>query len=226
LDFVFAEKTLLNVCLTYIRTESNRSRIACFSLIPDPERIWIQKLKNRIGSRQGCQIGFFDAKFHKFGFFLEVVGVKKIVWLYGFFSSIFGFFGGCSHVLSDWCLAFLKIFLQVLLAFVRECFVHLLKLYLATDISHTQDSFNSVVVIVVNVRICCLVLVQHKLGLPYLVRHNSWRIYVSHLGQFLQRKHTYYGMKTTFPEAWTFCLRLVSKFRLAIFNGKNYKFNL
>ena len=61
-----------------------------------------------------------------------------------------------------------------------------------------------------------------KLGLPYLIRHN----YVSHFGQFLQRKHSYYGMKTTFPEAWTFCLHLVSKFRLAIFNGKNYRFNL
>jgi len=33
---------------------------------------------------QGCQIGFFVAKFHKFGFFLETVGVKKIVWLFLF----------------------------------------------------------------------------------------------------------------------------------------------
>jgi len=48
--FYFAEKTLLKVCLTYIKPESNTSRIACFSLIPDPERIWIQNLKNRIGS--------------------------------------------------------------------------------------------------------------------------------------------------------------------------------
>ena len=67
-------------------------------------------------------------------------------------------------MLSDWCLGFLKIFLKVLLAFLRECFVYFLKLYLATHhhVSQTQDSFNSVVevvVIVVNVRTCRLVLV-------------------------------------------------------------------
>jgi len=45
------------------------------------------------------------------------------------------------------CVGFLKIFLKVLLAFLRECFVYFLKLYLATHISQTQDSFNSVVVL-------------------------------------------------------------------------------
>jgi len=40
---------------------------------------------------QGCQISFFDAKFHKFGF-LEAVAVKETVWLFGFFFLIFGFF--------------------------------------------------------------------------------------------------------------------------------------
>jgi len=36
------------------------------------------------GPSQGCQIGFSDAKFHKFRFFLEALGVKKIVWLFSF----------------------------------------------------------------------------------------------------------------------------------------------
>jgi len=44
------KKTLLVVCLTYIKQESNRIRIACFSLAADPERIWIQNLQKRIGS--------------------------------------------------------------------------------------------------------------------------------------------------------------------------------
>jgi len=35
-------------------------------------------------SRQGCQIGFFTPNFTNLAF-LEVVGVKKIVWLFGFF---------------------------------------------------------------------------------------------------------------------------------------------
>jgi len=42
----------------------------------------------------------FDANFHKFGC-LEVFGVKNIG-----FSLIFGFFGGSSHMLSDWCLGY------------------------------------------------------------------------------------------------------------------------
>jgi len=41
---------------------------------------------------EGCQIGFFDAKFHKF-VFLEVVGDKKIVWYFGFFFFNISF--GC-----------------------------------------------------------------------------------------------------------------------------------
>ena len=43
---------------------------------------------------------------------------------------------------------------MLLLGFLRQCFVYFLKLYLATHISQTQDSFNSVVVIVVNVQSC------------------------------------------------------------------------
>ena len=49
-DFVFAEKTLLVLCFTYIYAESNRSRIACVMLVPDLKRIRIESLQNRIGS--------------------------------------------------------------------------------------------------------------------------------------------------------------------------------
>jgi len=49
LDFVFAEKTSLVVCLNYIKPESNRSWIS-FSLVSNPEWILIQNLQNRIGS--------------------------------------------------------------------------------------------------------------------------------------------------------------------------------
>ena len=54
---------------------------------------------------QGCQIGSFDAKFHKFGF-LEAVGVKKIVWLLGFFFAIFDFFGAVGTCYQTGGLAF------------------------------------------------------------------------------------------------------------------------
>jgi len=63
-------------------------------------------------------------------------------------------------MLSDWCLGFLiKILLKnaIIIGFLRQRFVHFLKLYLATHISQTQGSFNSVVVIVFNVQTCCLV---------------------------------------------------------------------
>jgi len=52
LDFVFVEKTLLVIFLTYSFAESNRNRIACIMLVPDSERIWIVSLQNRIGSRK------------------------------------------------------------------------------------------------------------------------------------------------------------------------------
>jgi len=78
-------------------------------------------------------------------------------------------------VLSDWCLDFLKIFLKVLLAFLIECFLYFLKLYLATHISQTQDLFNSVVVIVVNVRICCLALTHHKLIQFISMSSSKWK---------------------------------------------------
>jgi len=78
-------------------------------------------------------------------------------------------------VLSDWCLGFLKIFLKVLLAFLRECFVYFLELYLATHVSQTQDSFNSVVVVVVNVRTCCLVLIHQKLIQFINMSSSEWK---------------------------------------------------
>jgi len=48
LDFVFAEETLLFFCLTSIYPESNRSRVACVLLLPDPERIRIESLQTRL----------------------------------------------------------------------------------------------------------------------------------------------------------------------------------
>ena len=62
-------------------------------------------------------------------------------------------------MLSDWCPGFLiKILLKnaIIIGFLRQRFVYFLKLYLVTHISQTQDSFNSVFVIVVNVQTCCL----------------------------------------------------------------------
>ena len=63
---------------------------------------------------QACQIGVIDAKFHKFGFVYRQLVSKIIVWLFGFFYSIFGFFGGSSHMLSvsDRCFGFLTILLK------------------------------------------------------------------------------------------------------------------
>jgi len=78
-------------------------------------------------------------------------------------------------VLSDWWLGFLKIFLKVLSSFLRECFVYFLKLYLATHTSQTQDSFNSVVVIVVNVRTCCIALIHHKLIQFISMLSSKWK---------------------------------------------------
>ena len=48
MDFVFAEKTLLVVCLADTNPESNSSRIACVMLAPDPEQIG--NFRNRIGT--------------------------------------------------------------------------------------------------------------------------------------------------------------------------------
>jgi len=39
-----------------------------------------------------ARLAFLTPNFTNFAF-LEAVGVKKIVWLFGFFFSIFGFFG-------------------------------------------------------------------------------------------------------------------------------------
>jgi len=50
LGFVFTEKTLLVVYLTYIYPDSNRSQTAWILLVPDPDWIRIHSLQNRIGS--------------------------------------------------------------------------------------------------------------------------------------------------------------------------------
>ena len=59
--------------------------------------------------QHGSQIGFFDAKFHKLGFFWDSWRQKK---LFGFFFSIFGFFGDSWHILSDRCFDFLNMLVK------------------------------------------------------------------------------------------------------------------
>jgi len=48
--FVFLKKRYKLFFFTFIKLESNRIRIACVSLVPDPGRIWIWNLQNMIGS--------------------------------------------------------------------------------------------------------------------------------------------------------------------------------
>jgi len=64
-----------------------------------------QQMKKRVqaaSAPQGCQICFFDAKFHKFDFFRDSWRQNNCL----FFFSTFSFFGGSWHMLSDWCLRF------------------------------------------------------------------------------------------------------------------------
>jgi len=81
-------------------------------------------------------------------------------------------------VLSDWCLGFLmKILLKnaIIIGFLRQRFVCFLKLYLATHISQTQGSFNSVFVIFVNVQTCCLALIHHRLMQFIGMSSSKWK---------------------------------------------------
>jgi len=71
---------------------------------------------------QGCQIGFFDAKFVKFGFFQRQLASKKFVC---FFFSIFGFFGGSWHQIS--VLPIQMSCWKVLLGFLKQCLVYFFK---------------------------------------------------------------------------------------------------
>jgi len=50
--------------------------------------------------------------------FFKHLASKKIVWLFGLFFSIFGFFRGSWHILSDWCFGFSNVLLKVLLRLV------------------------------------------------------------------------------------------------------------
>ena len=119
----------------------------------------LQCIAGNASEVQGCQISFFDAKFNKFGVFKGRWRQKNCLAFLLFFLQYLAFFGGSSYMLSDWCLGFfINILLKsvIIISFLRQCFVYFRKLYLATHISHTQGSFNSVVVIVVNVQTCCL----------------------------------------------------------------------
>jgi len=60
---------------------------------------------------QGCQIGFFDAKFHAFGC-LGAVGVKKLFGFLVFSFEYLAIFGGTWPRLSDWCFGFSNVFLK------------------------------------------------------------------------------------------------------------------
>jgi len=67
---------------------------------------------------QGCQIGFFDAKFVKFGLFQRQLASKNL----SVFFSIFGFFGGSWHQIS--VLAIQMSCWKVLLGFLKQCLVY------------------------------------------------------------------------------------------------------
>ena len=89
--------------------------------------------------QQGCQIGFFDAKFHKFDFFRGRWRQKNCLAFRLFFLQYLAFFGGSSHMLSDWCLGFLtKILLKnvIITGFVRECLVYFLFKHVALPVIH------------------------------------------------------------------------------------------
>ena len=106
--FALTDKTLLVFYFTDIHPDSNRSRIPWIWLVPEPEWIRIQNLKNRIGSglkkirvrtplpltvqsldrplkvlEQGYHIGVFHASFFK------AFGIKILVWHFGFFLAFF-----------------------------------------------------------------------------------------------------------------------------------------
>ena len=52
------------------------------SHLKDTQTLWVR----RPACGQGCQIGFFEAKFHKYVLF-NLVGVTNFIWLFGFFLA-------------------------------------------------------------------------------------------------------------------------------------------
>jgi len=105
------------ITITWQQIFKGSLQVAAVGVLP---LVTIERIGISAGNaaRQGCQIAFFDAKFNECGIF-RGSWLKKIVWLFGFFSSIFGFFGGSWHIL-------LKIAIR------RFCLVYFLKSYLAT----------------------------------------------------------------------------------------------
>ena len=119
-------------------TPARRPSVQCYPFIQCAPFInmslnvqhWLRQRHDSVP--EGCQIGFFDAKYNKFGFFRDR-WCKKNCWAVWLFSSMFGFFWRqFARAIRLRCLGFLKIFLKVLLAFLRECFVYFLKLHQAT----------------------------------------------------------------------------------------------
>ena len=75
---------------------------AASSFLPDKKLSW----RNLTAVNQGSRLAFLTPNFTNLAF-LEAVGVKKIVWFLAFsFQYYLAFFGGSSHILSDWSFGF------------------------------------------------------------------------------------------------------------------------
>ena len=80
-----------------------------------------QQMEKRVQAAlapQGCQICFFDTRFHKFGIFRDSWRQKIVR-----FFLLFDFFGGSWHMLSDWYLRLSKTWFDF---FLKRCLATLL----------------------------------------------------------------------------------------------------
>jgi len=90
-----------------------------------------QQMKKRVqaaSAPRAARFAFLTPNFTNLTFFRDSWRQKNCL----FFSQYLTFFGGSSHMLSDWCLRFLNILPTVLLEFFRQCLVYFLKRDLAT----------------------------------------------------------------------------------------------
>jgi len=110
INFWLNLKTFVRVLVLKSRIPSNRHRHFDITYLVMQQRA-LSVFKK--GATPGLPDWLFWRQISQIWLFLEVVGVKKIVWLFGFFLQYLAFFGGSSHMLSDWCLGFLiKILLK------------------------------------------------------------------------------------------------------------------
>ena len=73
-----------------------------------------------------ARLAFLTPNFTNLAFFRGRWRQKKLLGFLAFFLQYLAFFGGSSHMLSDWCLGFLiKILLKsvIIIGFLRQCFV-------------------------------------------------------------------------------------------------------